>query len=37
MLKIKWKDGIKNGEVFQREKEERLLYKALKEIDTAHR
>jgi len=27
MLKIKWTDGIKDGEIFQRAKEERLLLK----------
>jgi len=27
MLKIKWTDRIKNGEIFQRAKEERLLLK----------
>jgi len=30
MLKIKWTDRIKNDEVFQRAKEERLLLKILK-------
>jgi hypothetical protein len=30
VLKIKWTDGITNGEVFQRAKEERLLVKILK-------
>jgi hypothetical protein len=35
MLKIKWTDGITNGEVFQRAEDERLLLKILK-IDTNH-
>jgi hypothetical protein len=30
MLKIKWTDRVKNDEVFQRAKEERLLLKILK-------
>jgi len=30
MLKIKWTDRITNDEVFQRAKEERLLFKNLK-------
>ena len=30
MLKIKWTDRIMNDEVFQREKEERLLLKIIK-------
>ena len=30
MLKIKWTDRIRNGEVFQRAKEERLLLEILK-------
>jgi hypothetical protein len=30
MLKIKWTDKIKNNEVYQRVKEERLLFKILK-------
>jgi len=30
VLKIKWRDKIKNDEVFQRAKEERLLLKILK-------
>ena len=39
MLKIKWTDGITNGEVFQRAKEERLLSKMekKKKIDATHR
>ena len=32
MLKIKWTDRIKNDEVFQRAKEERLLFKIIKNI-----
>jgi hypothetical protein len=28
-VKIKWTDGIMNGEVFQRAKEERVLFKIL--------
>jgi len=36
MLKIKWTDRIMNDEVFQRVKEERLLLKILKKIDTTH-
>jgi hypothetical protein len=35
MLKIKWTDTMKNDEVFQKEKEERLLLK-LKKIDATH-
>jgi hypothetical protein len=35
MLKIKWTDGIANGEDFQRAKEERLLLKTEK-IDAIH-
>jgi hypothetical protein len=30
MLKIKWTDRIKNDEIFQKSKEERLLLKVLK-------
>jgi hypothetical protein len=30
MLKIKWTDRVTNGEVFRRAKEERLLFKILK-------
>ena len=30
MLKIKWTDRIKNNEVFQRMKDERLIFKILK-------
>jgi hypothetical protein len=30
MLKIKWADRMRSGEVFQRTKEERLLLKFLK-------
>ena len=37
MLKIKWTDRIMNDEVFQREKEERLLLKIIKKnIDAPH-
>ena len=32
MLKIKWTDRITNGEVYQREKEERLILKFSKNI-----
>jgi hypothetical protein len=35
MLKVKWGDRIRNDEVFQRAKEERLLLKFLK-IDATH-
>jgi hypothetical protein len=36
MLKIKWTDRITNGEVFQREKEERLPLKIKKKTDATH-
>ena len=36
MLKIKWIYRITNDEVFQRAKEERLLLKSLKKIDSTH-
>jgi hypothetical protein len=35
MLKIKWTDRIKNGEVFQRARKERILLIFLK-IDATH-
>ena len=33
MLKIEWTDRITSDEVYQREKEERLLLKKIKKID----
>ena len=36
MLKIKWTDRVKNGEVFRSAKEERLFLKIKKKIDATH-
>jgi hypothetical protein len=36
MLQTKWAVGITNDDVFQREKEEKLLFNSLKKIDATH-
>jgi len=36
MLKVKWSDRITNDKAFQKVKEERLLLKIKKKIDSTH-